>query len=349
MEAQKVSLPYVNNAKAILITLLINLAVAFLLSWPGGISYAGVLRDSAFCAATTVTIDLWIVYASMKKMRAAGQMPSPAPVSLFMQRLPQNPFALGVLFIIAFGVLTAGANALVLWFFDMKAMTFVPWMAYKLVYSTILSVKITEYAIFRYVQPDWASGAALHTEATPAMPVKNPLPKISVFKALYGSVTGNLAMNIIIGTALGGVVVNPDSAVIVYPTTVQGIPITGLVFGLISGVLVTNGVLSRANAIIRAASGTAETLPAPDKRFTWMPVKRIGMICIVCICLMPFSAAALWAVMTLLGLSIMNFFQFTVFITVYATIISKPLSHVLIRRCMQPDYIMHVLQSEKKA
>lgn len=347
MKEQKVYMPYVNNTKAVLITLAINLVVVFLFNWPDGVTYAGVLWDSLYCGIITAAIDMWIVYASLKKIRAGGRMPAQVPVSRLMQRLPKNPFALGVIYAVIFGVLLIGVNAAVLRFFGIQYMAFVPWTVYKLVYTAILSAKITEYIIFRYVQPDWAIAEATSTEMhNNPNPIKNPLPKISVFKEIYASITGNIALNIIIGTALGGVVIGTGGEVVIYPTTVQGIPITGLVFGLIVGILVTNGVLKAMNAAILAPGAdlsSVETMVS-DKRYTWMPKGKPALMCFVCACVMAFSALALWAIMKLFGISVMNFYQFIVFITIYATIISRMLSYVLVRRCMQPDYIRYTLK-----
>lgn len=349
MKTRNISLPYVNNARAILITLGINLAVVCLLSWPDGVTYRGVLWDSLFCAAITTVIDCTFVYFGMRKMQAAGVMPAQVPISRLMQRLPRNPVALGALYIVVFGALTVGANALVLWFFGMKTLAFAPWVVYKLIYTTLLSAKITEYVIFRYVQPDCLTEAiAARPEGSPAAPVRNPLPRVSVIKEIYGSVTGNIAMNILIGTALGGVVVGEGSAVIIHPTTVHGIPITGLVFGLIMGVLVTGSVLKKVNAGILAHSGVPGTMPPPDKRFSWMPKKKGVLIPFVCACTMSFSALALYGMMKLFGISVMNFFQFTVFITIYASLVGRALSALLVRRCMQRDYVMHVLKKAER-
>ena len=96
MKAQQCSLPYADNAKAVLATLAVNLTVVFLFNWPDGITYAGVLWDSLYCAVITTVINMAIVYAGLRKMRAADGMPVVAPVSRLMQRLPQNPFALGL-------------------------------------------------------------------------------------------------------------------------------------------------------------------------------------------------------------------------------------------------------------
>ena len=92
---QNVSLPYVDNAKAILITVAINLGVVFFFNWPDGVDYSGAMWDSLICAFITTAINMWIVCAGLKKMRARGEMPSQVPESGLMQKLPQNPFRLG--------------------------------------------------------------------------------------------------------------------------------------------------------------------------------------------------------------------------------------------------------------
>ncbi|MCL1855775.1 MAG: hypothetical protein FWF86_08585 [Clostridia bacterium] len=343
----KAGLPYVDNAKAVLLTVAINVGVVFLFHWPGGITLRGVLLDSVLCAGITVLIDLWMVHTRLRKMRTGGQMPPHVPVSRLMQRLPKNPVALGVIYAAVFGVLTAGVNGAVLWFFGMKTMAFAPWMVYKLVYAVLLSAKITEYCIFRYVQPDWAMETPGGAEPQKAVkPVKDPLPKVSVFKAMYGSVTGNIATNMIIGLALGGITIAPGGSVVISPTTVEGIPITGLIFGLIIGTLVTSGVVKEVNgAILAAATGPGRELPempVADKRFSWMPRRKGMLTALICVCMMILSAVALWSLMTLFGISVMNVYQYAIFITAYASVVSKPLSYVLVRRCTQPDYIRYV-------
>ena len=345
MTTRKVDLPYVDNARALLITVAINLGVVFLFNWPEGVTYRGVVWDSLFCAAITTAVDIWIVHAGLKKMRAAGQMPPQAPVSRLMQRLPRNPVALGAIYAAVFGVLTMGGNAAILWFFGIQSMTFAAWVLYKLMYATVLSVTITEYCIYRYAQPDWAGAGSVSAEAprsVPADSVKNPLPKIGLFKEIYGSVTANIALNIIIGSALGGVVAGPGGTVVIFPTTVEGIPITGLIFGCIFGVLVTNGVMTAMNAII-IANPTMPEGAATDRRLTWMPKGRPALTCMASLCVMVFSAAVLPALMALFAVPVLNFYQFTGLITAYAAMIGKPLSFIVTRRCMQSDYIRHVL------
>ena len=347
MRTDPIRLPYIDNAKAVFITLAINVGFAFLFYLLIGVSYIGILWESLICAVTTTAINMWIVYTVLSKMRTAGILPSKVAENRLMQRLPQNPFALGLVYAFVFGVLVAGINLLIMKFFGLHGMGLIPWVIYKLIYTTILSTKIIEFCVFRYVQSDWADTdvACMGQENAAVMqPIKNPLPKVSVFKEMFGSVTTNIAMNIIIGTALGGVVIVEGNAVVIYPTTVQGIPITGLVFGLITGLLVTSGVTkAMKETILTYGAGMLQTATT-DKLFSWMPKGKVALTSLVCIGTMVFSAVALWAIMMLFGISVLNFYQFTVFITIYATVISKPLSYVLVQRCMQPDYIKKTLQ-----
>lgn len=349
MNKRQISLPYIDNAIAVLITLAINIGVVFLFNYPKGINYSGIIWDSMICAIITTIVNMGIVYPKLKKIRANGMMPVNVPESKLMQRLPKNPIILGVIYAVVFAVVMVCINALITWFFGIQNMTFLPWIIYKLIYATVLSIKIVEYCIFRYVQPDWANSNAAAPVGKEAdmkkNPVKNPLPKISLFKEMYGAVTGNLALNIIFGSFLGGAVAQPDGSVVIYPTTVEGIPITGLIFGLIVGILVTNGVMKSLKATI-LSYGTAAMLEASvkDKKFAWMPKRKLPLMCLITFCVMIFSAMALPVVMHLFGKPFFNFYQFTIFITVYATLISKPLSYVLIQRCLQPDFISYTLK-----
>jgi len=347
-KTKKIRLPYVDNAKVILITVLINTGIVFLFFWANNnIGLKDVILDSTICAVITTIINMSIVYFRLKKMRAGGQMPTVVPESTFMQRLPKNPIILGLIYALVFGVLIVGINMLILSFFDMQSMSFITWMAYKLIYATMLSVKIAEFCIFRYVQPDWANAKGIEVkEDTHLKPVKDPMPKISVFAAMYASVTGNLALNLIIGSILGGAIVTPEHEVVVFPTTQQGIPITGLVFGCICGALVTRGVMKGTNASLLVSAPEIPESARSDKRFSWMPKRILTMALVICPCNMVFSSVALWLIMKLFGMEVLDFFQFSVFITIYAAIMSKPLSYIITRRCTQPDYIRHLVSRD---
>ena len=99
------------------------------------------------------------------------------------------------------------------------------------------------------------------------------------------------------------------------------------------------------NATILASYPAILEVADTDARLSWMPKGRLALTCLMCICLMVFSAVILRAVLVLFGIPLLNFYQFTVFITVYAALISKPLAFVLTKRCLQPDYIRYVLKN----
>lgn len=340
----KHNLPYINNAKAVLITVVINIIVIFIFNFPNGINLNGVMIDTFICAFITTIINMWIVYASLKKIRSSRQMPQQVPISRLMQRLPKNPFALGFIYAIFFAVITMGINWLIITFFDLQDMSFMTWGIYKLIYTLVLSIKIVEFCIFRYVQPDWVNEMQENSNGEISNQlVKNPFPKISIFKELYGGVTGNIALNLIFGSIFGSVIIQSDAILVVLPTTIEGIPITGLIFGLIIGILVTNGIVQALKKAILTSGHSILESAENNKWFTWMPKNKVILICLTCFCVMFFSVFALPCIMYILGKSHFNFFQFSVFITVYATLISKPISYVLIKRCMQLDYIKYVL------
>ena len=156
---QTVILPYTDKVKAAIFTAVINLAAVFIFNWPNGVTYSDVVWDSLICMLITAAINVWIVYIIMRKMRDRGKIPAQAPQSNLMQRLPQNPFLLAAIFAVVFAAIAIGVNGLLLWFFGIWSMTFFPWVVYKLVYATVLSVKIIEFCVFRYIQQDWVKAS----------------------------------------------------------------------------------------------------------------------------------------------------------------------------------------------
>ena len=156
-------------------------------------------------------------------------------------------------------------------------------------------------------------------------------------------------MSILIGSALGGIKTQTDGSVIIAPTTIEGIPITGLIFGLIVGILVTSGVVKAMNAAILSSGPVMLETATENKLFSWMPKRKGALMCFNTICVMFFSAVALPSIMALFCKSSLDFFQFIVFLTAYAALVSKPLSYVLRQRCMQPDYIRYSLEKAKTA
>lgn len=373
MKHKKYRLPYVDNARAILLTVLINMLVVFFFHWPDGITFAGVMADTVTCVIITVIINMTIAYTTLRKMRDAGVLPRKVPESAFMERLPQNPVLLAILYIIFFSVVALALNATIMWFFGMSSLAFLPWLFSKLIYATVLSMKVFEYCVFRYVQPDWARATDKELEPDDndlLEPVKDPLPKISVFKEMFGSVTMNTAMNVFSGALTGDAIIGSDASVTLAPTTIEAIPISGLVFGLITGALVTRGITKAVKeSILRTAApaeepaniegavesavdnelipggGPVVTQPSLLDRFlSKLPKNTFALMVVVCLSVMLVSAITLPAIMSLFGLSVLNFYQSTIYITVFAALLSKPLNYLLTRRLTLPDYVSYVLE-----
>jgi len=340
-------LPYIDNAKIALITILINLVIVFVF-WPRGASFSEVLVDSAICALVTVALDMWVVYRRMMQLRAEGRIPTQVPISPLMQRLPKNPVALGAIYAVIFALLTVAINAAILSFYDIRSLSFAPWAVYKLIYATILSAKITEYCIFRYVQPDFATARPPLTAVAAVQEVKNPLPRVPIAKAMFGSVATNIGVELFVGLALGSVIISADQAIVVPATTIEAIPVTGLIFGLIMGILVTRAV-TKAMRQTLGSTPPAAVAGINDRRVAWLPKNSILLGMVVCFFSMIVTAIALRAIMTLFGIDTMHFLQKIILITVYASILGKLISAVLVRRYSQPDYLAYLYTKQARA
>ena len=338
MNEKQPSLPYMDNWKVVLLTALINLAVVLVFQFSeGAIDRSSVIIDSLICGALTVVIDLAVVYPGMKRRRAQGLLPANVPVSARMQRLPKNPVLLALVYMPVSAAVIALINWGVMALFGIESFGRWNWLVYKLLYACLLSAKIIEYCIFRYVQPDWAG----ETGAVPGASVKNPLPKISTLKEMYASISANIAMNMIIGTALGGAVVGEGQVVLIYPTHASGIWMTGLIFGFLTGLLLTRGVLRALKQLI-ADGALPPELPPPDRRISWLPKTDLGLTAIVCAAVMAISVVLLPLIMWMLGVTVLNFYQFCILITAYGSPIGHVFSKLLTARCLQSDYVAWV-------
>lgn len=136
----------------------------------------------------------------------------------------------------------------------------------------------------------------------------------------------NLALNVVltllIGLAFGSVRVQPDGALLVLPTTVTGMSITGLIFGLIMGVLTTL-------LVVRAVNVAAGEEFSGDK-FPRTNAKQTAILAaVVALIVMAFSAIVLPAIMRLFGWEHLNFLQFIAFLTVYSTTLSRIVAYLL--------------------
>lgn len=330
---RRVGLPYANNLPVILITVITNLAAAFLFHFRSGVTLTGFISDAAICGMTMALCDGLYVYYAIQKMRKDGQLPRTVPQSAFMQRLPKSIAGCIVIFAAAFGVIMALFSAAVVWFFDIQIFTFPRFLVWKLVYSLILSAKVIELTILRFVQPDCIkAGDPLQTGTDL---VKNPLPRRDTFVHLFNTVVEDFGFNMVMGLLSGGAFVDAASkCVIIAPTTRSGIVLGGLILGLVITLRMVYPVAKQINAV--KASGA---LPPMERRswcMTWLPEKPAFFALALTLPTMVLSAAVLWAALTFFGFETLHFFQFFIVRTIYATLLSKLVTMLAILRYRQP-------------
>jgi len=158
----------------------------------------------------------------------------------------------------------------------------------------------------------------------------------------------NILLTLLISAAFGSVRFQPGGVLIVDPTLTDYIWITGLIFGLILGVLVTRGTVKGFRAAVAAAGPDAAeaTSDAPThsgatltRTYPFLPRKTWALTVAVCVIAMALSMVALPTILRVFHIAQLNFAQFIVFITLYSWLISKLFSYLLVKRMLLPDYM----------
>lgn len=168
-------------------------------------------------------------------------------------------------------------------------------------------------------------------------------------RELFQGLLLNTFLTLLISFGFGSVFFQQDGTLIALPTTADTVWITGLIFGLIMGVLVTRGTVQGFRAAVRAAGGDLDVAPSEaashvPKHYAWIP-KRSGLLgVLVCLASMAISVVLLPTIMGILGIAKLNFFQFIGFITLYSWLLSKLFSRLLVRRMKKADYVQYTMQ-----
>jgi hypothetical protein len=340
-------IPYVNNTTAILITLIINLAATSFFYLGMELDSRTILVDSVYCTVLTSIIDVFLVYFILRAKKTRGWIPEKAPINQWIMLLPINPLMLSMVFAIAFGLFTLCGIYFLLEFYQVVTLRFPQMLAFKLIYSLILSAKIVEYAIFRYIQPDSADrfrrpvGDA-RTDQSSGQDLKNPLPRVEYFKNLFNSVTTDFGTNLLIGLLLGGTVIK-GTAVIIAPTHITATPIAGCVTGII---ITLSVVPSIAQGILSARySGEIQGVPDVNLWLGWLPSNRWLLSLLLAVPIAIITALTFWSVMTFFNFETLNFFQFFLIRSLYSSILVPQLAKLVCIRFIQPDIAISTPQS----
>ena len=314
--------------------MVINLAAVFIFLFPKPLTYWNVLLDACICGILTSFIDVFIVRNRIQKLRSLGRLPMEIPQSRLMMKMPKNPLLLSLIFGVVFGLLAALLNALIMQFYAIEIFTFARFAVWRILYSSALSVKIVEFAILRYSQPDLVSTSSMVQQGTEK--VKDPLPRISTFKQWFNTITDDFGFNLLFGLMLGGTIIR-DHNVIIPPTTLSGIAVSALILGAI----VTARMAYPIAKSMRDAR-EAGTLPIAEKANAlvhWIPYSPVKFALILLLPIMGTSYAVFWAVLSFFGFEVLNFFQFFVIRILYISLLTKPVVRLAVIRYTQPELV----------
>ena len=325
----KPSLPYIDNAKAISITLLLNL----LLPWMFRLDRYGagdIIVDAVICALLTTIINVLVVWHFVRKARAAGIVSKEVPVSKLMMRLPKNRLGLIAVFGVFFAVLCVGINYTVFTWYGFESWTFGQFLLYKLVYSLILSERIVSLCILRLVQPDCGTSDDDHS-ATISQPIKNPLPSLSGMHGLFSNISANLALQLFFNPYVGTYTIGGDRSIIM-----EGIIGSVITCFIIVGLITKTLDMARANGEFNV----------PPKRWLMLLPKNRWLFALLCSLLAaPIGVAIFVVLFQFYGFASWTFYEFFWIKMAYLTVLGKILVAITIRRFTQPD-IVHLLHTE---
>lgn len=310
-------LPYVNTWQGISLTILINLVVTVVLILCNSINRNTFYSDAVICGFTTSIIVVAFVYPQIKKMRKAGKLPTQIMEGKILQKLPRRPVPFAITIGVIFAILMGIFVIVIAWFFEIDTHMPYRFLVWKLTYATFLSVKITEIAVLRFIQPDCIMPE--EPEQTGDYLVKNPIPRKENFSHLFSAMTSDFGFNIVLGLIFGNTIIQGHNVILV-ATTRSGIIVGGLILGIILTFLivfpVTNSMRLAGETGQLPDSGKGSLLshtPYDPKRFTLFLLVPVMVI----------TAAVLWIVFTFFRFEELHFFQFYIIRTVYASILSK--------------------------
>lgn len=324
-------LPYLNSLPSILVVLGINLVFGLLQPlW--GLTRLSILIDAAICGVITSVISVFMTRHRLRKLAKTGALPAEPPRPKLICRLPKNPWLLSLVLAAACAVLLPLFTELLLRFYGITAYTLIRFLAWKLVYSVLLSAKVGELAVLRLVQPDCLlPGDPKQTGQTA---VKNPLPKGETFTKLFDTVTTDFGFNMLVGLLMGGTLI-VDQNVVIPPTTRAGIFISGAILGAIVAVRMVYPVVKSIRLL--RENGTLPTMPQRNPLVAWLPQKPVLFTLTLAPVVIVLTPILFWSVFTFFGFETLNFFQYFIVRTIYVSLLTKPVVKLAILRYMQPQ------------
>lgn len=323
-------LPYVDNLPLIALTAAVNLLCMFLFFYGKKSGLRDVVTDSFLCGVITSFIDVFFVASRVKALAERGELPPVMPESRLMMRLPANRFLLSLIFALFFGVLTVLVNLAFVKFYGITAFDFIRLAVWKVIYSCVLSAKVAELAVLRFVQQDipWAASAV----QCGAGIVKNPLPRVSAFREYSSTVAHDFGFNMIAGLLFGSTVIE-GYRVVIMPVHCSEIAVTSVVLGAIVVVYMVYPVAKSVKEALDASRAELPQLRGSALRILpYVPWKFALSLALPVIVL---SFCFFWSVMTFFEFETLNFFQFFLIRALFVSLLSKAVVWLATVRYMQ--------------
>ncbi len=325
-------LPYIDNLRIVLLTIAINAIAAFVFFWGRPLTFWGIMADAGICGIVTSFINVFVVSARIGELRSLGRLPKNVPLNRLIALMPKNPLGFAVTLGAVFGLLSPLFNAFVIRFYEIETFTFARFAVWRSIYTCVLSVKIVELAILRYVQPDCASASDAPQWGTEA--VRDPLPRASTFKQWFDTVTDDFGFNLLVGLLLGGTIVR-DHSVIIPPTTLDGIAISASILGVIVTARMAYPV-AKSMRDARECGGLPISV-ARNPRIVWIPYSPAKFAALLLLPVVGLSLLTFWGVLTFFGFKTLNFFQFFFIRMLFISLLTKPVVKLAVLRYTQPD------------
>lgn len=339
-------LPYINNVRIIGLTIAINLVLAFVFFFGRTIYFNDLVVDAAICGTTTSLINVFFASYAIRKLRQQKTLPEEVPISKFMQALPKNPFLVAVIFALVFALIMIAVSFLLVRFFNISLLAFEGFLIWKVLYSSVLSAKIMEFAILRFVQPDLRNdevpeaeptsnlGSETDTDGqtsktTTPVEIKNPLPNARTAGNVFNTVINDFGFNIVVGLLLGSVFI-VDGRMIIEPTTREGVIVTAIVFGFI---VVWRMVYPVAKSMYELRTEGKLPYEGGKNRFLeHVPLSPLKYSSVFILPIMVAAVVFFGLVFYAFQFESLDFLQFFIIRTVFVSLLTKPVVKLTIAR-----------------
>lgn len=326
------SLPYINHWTTIGITAGINVVCVLLsFGFRQGITESNFLINIFICGFLTTVIDAVCARFYIVRLRRNGQLPGVVPTPRLIRLLPKNGALLALTLGVFFGFASYGVNLALIRFFGIAEYTLWRIVVWQALFACGLSSVVMQLVVLRMVQPDCALPGQPEQKGT--VTILNPLPRFAALKNWFNTVTSDFGFNLVMGMAFGGVVIL-EQKVVIYPTTLQGIGLSSVIFGVIVALRMVAPV-TKSIAQMRVR-GELPPYEKPNVFLSRLPKSYRLFSLVLTIPTILVSYLVLSGVLTLFDFQVLNFFQYFIIRTIFVAILTKATIALAVARYRQP-------------